>query len=133
MQGVAGAGLSAAGMAWLVAASSPERRGEMIGLALGAGIVGLLLGPVLGGLASVTSPELAFGSVAVVAAALGAWAVRIPGLRPDYDGGIGDIAIGLKRPAVLAGFWFFMLPAIFAGSIEVLEPLRLAESGASGR
>jgi MFS family permease len=132
MQGVGGAGLWAAGMAWLVAASSPERRGEMIGLALGAGIVGLLLGPALGGLASATSPELVFGSVAVVAAALGAWAVRIPGLRPDYEGGIRDIAIGLKRPAVLTGFWFFMLPAIFAGIIEVLEPLRLAESGASG-
>ena len=38
----------------------------------------------------------------------------------------------LRRPAVLVGFWLFTLPAIFAGAIEVLGPLRLDELGASG-
>ena len=56
----------AAGMAWLVSVSPPERRGQMIGSALGAAIVGVLLGPVLGGAASVLGPEAVFSSVAVV-------------------------------------------------------------------
>ena len=38
----------------------------------------------------------------------------------------------LRRPAVLAGFWLFTLPALFAGVIEVLGPLRLDDLGASG-
>ncbi|MGH2823471.1 MAG: MFS transporter, partial [Thermoleophilaceae bacterium] len=33
---------------------------------------------------------------------------------------------------VLAGFWLFTLPALFAGVIEVLVPLRLDDLGASG-
>jgi MFS family permease len=33
---------------------------------------------------------------------------------------------------VLAGFWLFTIPALFAGVIEVLVPLRLDELGASG-
>ena len=119
-------------MAWLVAASPPERRGEMIGFALGAGISGLLLGPALGGIASAIGPQLAFSAVGIVAAALAIWALPIPGLEPDYEGTFSDIAVALRRPAVLAGFWLFMLPAVFAGIIEVLAPLRLDELGASG-
>ena len=38
----------------------------------------------------------------------------------------------VRRPAVLAGLWLFCVPAVFAGVIDVLGPLRLDALGASG-
>ena len=132
VQGVGGAFMWAAGMAWLVSASPPERRGEMIGAALAAAIVGVLFGPVLGGAATLVGPEIVFGGVALVAVGLAAWAWQIPGVAPEPSPGLGALLAALRRRPVLAGFWLFTLPALFAGVIEVLVPLRLDDLGASG-
>jgi len=132
VQGVGGACMWASGMAWLVSASPPERRGELIGAALSAAIVGVLLGPVLGGAATVISQEVVFSGVAVLAAGLGAWALSMPGVPPEESPGLSALLRALGRPSVLAGFWLFTLPALVAGVIEVLAPLRLDDLGASG-
>jgi MFS family permease len=132
VQGIGGAFMWAAGMAWLVCASPPARRGELIGSALAAAIVGVLFGPVLGGAATVVGDEVVFSGVSLVAVGLACWAWTIPAAPPEPSAGLRGLRRAFGRGDVLAGFWLFALPAVFAGALEVLVPLRLDALGASG-
>ncbi len=129
LQGLSSSFSWTAGLAWLVAAAPPDRRGATIGAAMGAAIVGALFGPVLGGIASVTGTGPAFASVAVLAAVLGVWAWRTPAFRPAEPQPLSRLVSALRDRGVVASVWFVLVPALLFGVLNVLGPLRLDELG----
>ena len=130
VQGLGGACTWSSAFAWLIGDSPAERRGEVIGAAIAAAIGGVMLGPVLGAAAVELGEEWVFGSVAIAAAALSTWAIRVPapGIR---TAGLSGLLRARRGPRLLSTLWLVTLPAIFTGAIDVLVPLRLDELGAS--
>ncbi|MEO8289708.1 MAG: MFS transporter [Gaiellaceae bacterium] len=125
----AGSALAGAGaLSWLVAAAPRERRGEVIGIAMGAAVTGALLGPLLGAGAAHFGTEAAFTSVAALACLLGLWAAATP--APPPSGQPLRLLLGAMRDTrVVAGVWLVALPAILLGVITVLGPLSLDDQG----
>ena len=129
-QGIGSSFAWTGGLAWLIAASPRDRRGELIGIAMGSAIAGALLGPVLGGVASVVGPAPAFATVAAVGIALGIWAWATPAFKPaDEPQPLADLRRAPREREVVSGFWLVSLAAFLLGVISVVAPLRLDELG----
>ena len=129
LQGLASAFSWTGGLAWLVAAAPPARRGELIGAAMGTAIAGALFGPVLGGAASVVGTGWAFGVVAVASVGLAVWAATTPAFPPREPQPLSALFGALRDGGVAAGAWLVLLPALLFAVVSVLVPLRLDELG----
>jgi len=129
VQGAAAAMCWTAGLAWLVAATSSERRGEVIGIAIGVALVGALLGPAIGGGAAAVGRGVIFGACAglMVLMALAALAL---GPAPRFaDQPVRMLFRAARDRTVGAGLWLLALPGLLLGTVIVLGPLRLDEAG----
>jgi MFS family permease len=118
-----------AGLTWLVSETPPARRGQTIGSAMAAAIVGALFGPVLGGVASVVGQAIAFGAAGLVAVALAAWALTTHAPPPAEQQPFRVLLAALRGRRILLGFWLVALPALLFGTLSVLAPLRLEVLG----
>jgi MFS family permease len=124
-----GSALSWAGaLTWLIAGTPKERRGEMLGTAIGSAIFGALLGPGVGAVAEAAGPEPAFTGLAGLAGVLAFWALRTPGTAAEPQS-LGAAGRALRRPAVLGALWLMVLPALLFGLVAVLVPLELGRAG----
>jgi len=129
LQGCSSAFSWTGGLAWLVAASPPGRRGQLIGSAFGAAIAGAPFGPVLGAIASKTGTGPAFAVVAALALVLAVWALTTPAATPKEPQPLRMLFQALTIRKVQIGVWLTLLPALLFGNLSVLAPLRLSDLG----
>ncbi len=128
-QGLASSCAWTAGLSWLVSAAPASRRGELLGSAMAAAIVGALFGPVLGGASSLLGAGVVFGAVGAVTLGLAVWAALTPPPGPPRRQPLAMFGRAVLDHRVARAFWFVMLPALLFGTLNVLAPLRLSDLG----
>jgi MFS family permease len=128
LQGIGSGFTWSGGLAWLLAVSGHERRGELLGTAMGAATFGAMLGPVIGAAAALVGRDVVFTLLAASALGLGVWAMQLepaPAERPSYPA----IPRALRNPTFLLGLMLMTLGALLFGILGVLGPLHLAHAG----
>jgi MFS transporter, DHA1 family, solute carrier family 18 (vesicular amine transporter), member 1/2 len=120
------------GIAWLTATTPPDRRGTVIGRAVGIGIAGSICGPLVGGLAGLTSSVLVFAVLQpALLVALIAAASMLHGLPPPDDVPAARTLLTSRvKGTVALVMWLVAVPAAGTGVVVVLVPLRMSHFGA---
>jgi MFS family permease len=129
VQGFGSALAWTAGLTWLVGETPSARRGQTIGTAMAAAIVGALFGPVLGGAAAIVGEAVAFGAAGVAAVGLAVWGLATHGPPPSEPQPLRMLFTALRSSRIALGVWFVALPALLFGTLSVLAPLRLEVLG----
>jgi MFS family permease len=128
-QGVAGALIWSGALTWLITTAPEEKRGSVIGTALGTAVAGALLGPALGAIAASVGTGPVFGSVLLLALALSYAAARLPEAKAPQRQTLSEVTRTMLSRPVLDATTFVAVPSVMFGAIEVLVPLRIDSLG----
>jgi MFS family permease len=124
-----GSGFTWAGaFAWLLAAAPRERRGQLIGTALGAAVFGALFGPVVGAGAALLGRDVVFTALAGVAVVLAVWTLRLDPIPPEVPS-VSAMKRALRNNYFAAGLGLMALASLLWGVLSTLAPLRLSAAG----
>jgi MFS family permease len=124
-----GSGFTWAGaFAWLLAAAPRDRRGELIGTALGAAVFGALFGPVVGALAALVGRGAVFAALAGLAVVLVAWTLRLEPIGPEPPS-VTAMGRAVRERHFAGGLALMALASLLWGILTTLAPLRLADAG----
>jgi MFS family permease len=128
VQGGGSAFTWAGAFSWLLATAPRDRRGELLGSALGAAIFGALLGPVLGAAAALVGRAPIFAALAGLAVLLVAATLR---LEPAAAEPASATALrrALRNRHFMSGLTLMALPSLLFGILGTLGPLHLAAAG----
>jgi MFS family permease len=128
LQGL-GSGFTWAGaFAWLLAAAPRERRGELIGTALGAAVFGALLGPVVGAAAALVGRDVVFTALAGLAVVLAVWTLRLESIPPEAPSW-SAVRRALRDSRFVGALALMALPSFLFGVLSTLAPLHLSAAG----
>jgi predicted MFS family arabinose efflux permease len=131
IQGIACGCIWGGGLAWVIAISPRERRGEMLGSVFASVIVGTVIGPVLGTVAVASGTAVVFTCVGAVALALTAWTLQHPEPPRAALGVVTRLRTLARDRRIVLGLWVILLEACVVGATGTLLPLRLSRFGAS--
>jgi MFS family permease len=127
-QGLGSAFTWSGAFAWLMAVAPRERRGELIGTALGAAVVGALFGPVVGAAAALAGRAAIFSALGGLAVLLAAWTMRLAP-PPLETPSASRFARAFSNRAFTGGLALMAIASVLAGILSVLAPLHLAAGG----
>jgi len=129
LQGL-GSGFTWAGaFAWLLAAAPRDRRGALIGSAMGAAVFGALFGPVVGAAAALAGRATVFAALASLAVVLGALSLRIESVPEEEHPSVSAVVRALRNRLFVAGLALMALASLLFGVLSTLAPLHLARAG----
>ena len=128
LQGAGSAFTWAGAFAWLLAAAPRDRRGEMIGTAMGAAVFGALFGPVVGAAAALVGRDVVFTALAGLAVVLAVWTLRLDPAPPEMPS-LSAMARALRNNVFVGGLVLMALPSFLFGVLSTLAPLHLSAAG----
>jgi MFS family permease len=128
VQGAGSAFTWAGAFSWLTSCAPAERRGEVIGRAMGAAVFGELLGPVIGVISSALGRSVVFSAVAALSVVLAVLTVRM-----DVESLLEPVHVtlrsGLRERRFVKGLVLLAIGSTLFGVLAVLAPLHLAAAG----
>jgi MFS family permease len=128
IQGVGSAFTWAGAFAWLMGSTPEGQRGEVIGRAMSAAVVGELLGPVIGVAAGALGRATVFTGLSVLAVVLAVLTVQIDSESPAEPVDV-TLKSALRARRFTSGLGVLAVASMLFGVLSVLAPLHLAAHG----